>query len=210
MWRHVTNLAWWIGVSLYFGGLLALGAVAAPAIRDAVGNAGITMGGFASPPLPMRGEVTGQIFGTVLARFTWVEVISLGLMLLGIAGFLFAHVPVRRSAWVLLVLWVALACMLGYDAGVLRPKVFEQRAAMWKTAPAHAADKDLSGWAEHARFDRLHNLAETLGRTKGYLLLAMILVTAWRGLAERPVKPVEKSAKASAKTSDGDEMMREV
>src|SRR5690242_10593218 len=101
MWRHLTNVAWWIGVSIYFGGILALGAVAAPAIRDAVEHAGITMGGFASPPLPMRGEVTGQIFGEVLARFTTVEVIALGLMLLGIAGFLFAHVPVRRSAWVL-------------------------------------------------------------------------------------------------------------
>ena len=29
MWRHATNVAWWIGVSLDFGGLLALGAVAA-------------------------------------------------------------------------------------------------------------------------------------------------------------------------------------
>jgi hypothetical protein len=199
MWRRATNVAWWLGVSAYFGGLVTL-AVSAMAISGAIRKGGITMSGFASPPLDMSRQVTGQIFGEVLARFTWVETIALGLMLVGLIGFLLAHKPVRRTVWVLLVLWVALAGLLAYDAGVLRQKVWAQREATWKTAPQYAAEQDLTKWPEKVEFDKLHKRSEAMGRYKAYLLLGMILVTAWRGLAEKPVKTVEK---------DG-ELMREV
>jgi len=188
MWRRATNVAFWIGVSIYFGGILALGAVAAPAIKNAVQNAGISMPGVPVPPLEMRPEVTGQIFGEILARFTTVEVIALALMLVGIAGFLFAHTPVRRSAWILLIMWFGLAAFLAYDTGILRNKVWAQRKAMWQTAAAHLPDGSPNTWPERAEFNRLHLRSESLGRAKAYLLLGMIVVAAWRGLAERPIK----------------------
>jgi hypothetical protein len=188
MWRRITNVAWWLGVSAYFGGLIALGAIAAPAIMKSSTDANLSMPGIASPPLPMDRQVTGQIFGEILNRFTFVEVAALGLMLIGVAGFLFAHTPVRRSVWVLLTLWVLLAAVLGYDAGMLRPKVFEQRTVMYQSAPAHAAEGMNAMWPERIEFDRLHKQSESIGKIKAYLLLGMLLVTAWRGLADRPIK----------------------
>lgn len=188
MWRRATNVAWWLGVSVYFGGLLTLVAVVAPTLVRTAADAKITMPGLSSPPLEMHKQVTGQIFGDVLKRFTVVEVAALGLMLVGLIGFLLAHTPVRRSVWVLLAMWVLLAGVVGYDAGMLRPTVWQQRNLVWQTAAAHVTDGMGATWPERTEFLRLHTQSETMGRVKAYLLLAMILVTAWRGLAERPMK----------------------
>ena len=87
----------------------------------------------------------------------------------------------------LLTLWILLAATLAYDAGLLTPKIWSQRNTVWQTASMHVTDGAPAAWPERAAFLRLHAQAETLGRVKIYLLLGMILVAAWRGLAERAV-----------------------
>lgn len=186
MIKRVLHVAWWLGVSLYFGGMVALGAVVAPAVFSTARQAGMTMEGIASPPLDMWKQVGGEIFGVVLERFAWVELASSVLMLLGLMGMILLHRPARRSAWVLFALWVALVAVSGYDGTVLRPTVWTTRTEVRKTAPLHATATQ--PWPEQDRFDQLHVRSETLGRVKVYLLLGMILVAASRGIAEKPLR----------------------
>lgn len=185
MWRKLADVAFWIGVSLYFGGLLAVGLVAAPAIFQTARAQKISMPGIAEPPLDMANQVGGEIFGEVLYRFGFLEAVALALMLAGIAGWILGHKHVRRSTWVVLALWGMVAILAATDARWLRPKVWAMRTLVREQAPAHVAAGAAAPWPERDQFDRLHQWDETLGRAKVYLLLAMLIVTAWRGLAEK-------------------------
>jgi hypothetical protein len=111
------------------------------------------------------------------------------------------HKPARRSAWVLLALWTALIAIAGYDNSYLRPKVWTLRDQVRATASNHTdlptssatSAPAASPWPERDQFDSLHTQSETLGRLKAYLLLAMLLVSSARGIAEKPThkpKPV--------------------
>ena len=187
MWRRVANVAWWLGLAAYFGGIVTIATIA-PVVFHTTRDTGITMPGIVSPPLDVGthagGQAAGEIFGAILNRFAWVEVVALGLMLAGLAGFLLAHTPVRRSVWVLMILWMLLALVLGYDAGVLRPAVVVKRAEVRTSAALHAHDPQGTPWPERDEFDRLHQRSESYAHVKAYLLLGMLLVTAWRGLAD--------------------------
>ena len=192
MWRRITTVAWWLGVSVYFGGLLTLGMVVAPVLFDTTTKAGMSMPGIVSPPLNMGGEVGGEIFGNVVNRFTIVEVVALALMAIGLVGYILSHRPVRRSAWVLLILWIALLGFMAYDSLLVTPKVFTLRDQVRHEAADHVADKPDTPWPARTDFHAFHDQAEALGRWQVYLLFGMILVSASRGLAERPAKPAEK------------------
>jgi hypothetical protein len=93
------------------------------------------------------------------------------------------HKHVRRSTWVVLACWVLLAALAAVDAGMIRPKVWALRTTVREQAREHAVEG--ARWPERDQFDRLHLWDETLGRAKVYLLLGMLVVTAWRGLAEK-------------------------
>jgi hypothetical protein len=198
MWRKLADVVFWIGVSVYFGGLLVLGAVAAPAIFHAAESAHVSMPGIAEPPLVMHRQVGGEIFGAVLNRFAYVEATALALMLAGIAAWVLGHKHVRRSTWVVLICWVLLATLAAADGGVIRPRVWALRTTIREQAATRPAADAKTAWPERDEFDRLHALDETFGRAKAYLLLAMLAVTAWRGLAEKSARP----------SADGPEMMR--
>ena len=186
MLKQSMHIAWWLGVSLYFGGLVTLGAIVAPAVFATSADAHLSMVGIASPPLDMARQVGGELFGAALNRFAWIELLSLGLMLIGLMGMILLHKPARRSSWMLFILWILLTGCAAYDAGILRPKVWELRTQVRDTASAHAAATE--PWAEQAEFDRLHEESELLGRTKVYLMLGMIVVAGWRRLADKPTK----------------------
>src|ERR1700753_1751794 len=100
MWKRFAHLSFWLGASLYFGGLVALGAIAAPSIFETARLANLSMPAI-SPPLEMWKQVGGEIFGNILNRFVWIEAISLLLLLIGIAVPLVTHRPIRRSAIIL-------------------------------------------------------------------------------------------------------------
>ncbi len=183
MVRQSLNIAWWLGVSLYFGGLVTLGAIVAPAVFTTSADAHLSMVGILSPPLDMGRQVGGEIFGAALNRFAWVELLCLGLMLIGLMGMILLHKPARRSSWTLFILWMLLTGCAAYDTGILRPKVWEVRTQVRESASAHVASSQ--PWPEQAEFERLHAESETLGRAKVYLLMGMIVVAGWRRLADK-------------------------
>jgi hypothetical protein len=187
MWRKLADVAFWIGISLYFGGLIALGAIAAPAVFKTARDLPLSMPGIADPPLNTANQVGGEVFGEILARFAYVEALALALTLIGIAIWILGHRHVRRSTWIVLILWTLIAAIATIDAAWLRPKVWSLRTTIRQQASAHVAPAATApgAWPEYQQFDSLHKWDETLGRAKIYLLLGMILVIAWRGLAEK-------------------------
>lgn len=198
MWKRAAHFLWWLGASTYFGGLSTLGAIAAPVIFATTKSAHMSMPGIVSPPLVMDRQVGGEIFGNILNAFRWVEVSALFLMLLGLTPLLFSGHRVRRSTWVLLTLWILLTGLVGYDAGYLTPRVWQVRTEVRNSAAQHLLTAPVAGaateaapaatlqsWPEQAEFDALHDRSELIGRCKIYVLLAMILVASWRGIAEK-------------------------
>lgn len=191
MLRKFAMVAWWLGVSAYFGGILAVGAVVAPVVFDTARSAALTMPGVPAS-LDVSKQVGGEIFGAVLGRFLIVEVICLGVMLAGLTVTIVTHKTVRRSTWVLLGLWMILATFTGYDAGYLRPQVLQARDKYRASASMHVSSENPDEvWPERAAFEEVHARSETFGRLKAYALLGMILVGAWKGLAEKPRVDVE-------------------
>jgi hypothetical protein len=179
MWRRILDVIFWIGASLCFGGLVALGVIVAPAVFETARQTHLSMPGI-SPPLEVDRQVGGEIFGAILHRFAYLEVACLLLMLVALAGWIISQRVVRRSTWLLLTLWVLVGALTAYDAGFLRPKVFVLRQEVRDQATAHAADAPGAVWPARAEFDVLHARSETVGHLKTYAVLAMILLAAWR------------------------------
>jgi len=196
MWRRTFDVLFWLGASLYFGGMVAIGAIVAPAVFDSAHAAHLSMPNI-SPPLEPDRQAAGEIFGVVLQRFAYVEAISLVLILIGIAGWLLTQRVVRRSTLFISALWLLIAITTAYDFGSLTPRVWSTRDALRQTAAAHAQDAPGAAWPERAEFDALHASSETLGKIKACALLAMVLVAAWRGppfrtgIAQIPLRRAE-------------------
>ncbi len=189
MLKHALNVVWWLGLSLYFGGLLTLGAIVAPAVFSTTADSHMSMPGIVSPPLDMAKQVGGEIFGAVINRFSIVEFVCLGLMFVGLCGMIWLHQSVRRSEWVLVALWIILTVLARYDNAVLRPRVWSLRSEVRASVSTHMDGME-TRWPEQMEFDKLHQESELVGRAKVYLLFGMIVVSAWRGLAEKTRKNI--------------------
>ena len=184
MWRRIFDVFFWLGLATYFGGMVLLGPIVAPSIFQTVRTSHISMPGIAAPPLTMDGQVGGELFGDILNRFAYVETIALALMLLGLGGFLFVHLTVRRSTWLLLALWLFVSGITAYESASLYPEVWSLRQNIRNQAATRPAASSNSAWPERDRFDALHARATLLGSFKAYTLLVMLLVTAWRSGAK--------------------------
>ncbi|MGN6368895.1 MAG: hypothetical protein ACTHN5_11605 [Phycisphaerae bacterium] len=200
----MSHLSFWLGASVYFGGLVALGAIAAPAVFYAANHSGMTMPGI-GPALDMGNQVGGEIFGEVLNRFVLIEVISLVLLGVGIGVPMVTHRPMRKSTSLLFSLWLGVVVLMVYTAAYLHPKIWHERevlraSAMTRPAATQTAvpakNAVVAAWPEKEEFDSLHARAETLARIKAYLLLAMIVVGSMRGITESPVQLRKKRVAA--------------
>ncbi len=200
MWRKLFDVGFWLGLSLYFGGMVVIGAIVAPAVFDAAKDAQISMPGIASPPLDVSLQAGGEIFGVILNRFAYLEAAALLLILIGIADRIFTQRNVRGITWLIALCWLCVALVTAYDAAAVRPRVWNQRDALRQTAAAHAHDAAGTAWPEHAEFDALHARSETLGKTKACLLLAMVLLGAWRGSGGRAISGPRAPGRRSSLT----------
>lgn len=184
MLRKLLDLLFWIAISLHFGGLVALGAIAAPAIFDTTKSANLQLPGTA-PPLDPTTQAGGEIFGTVLHRFYYLEAAALTAVLLALLGWYFLVRLRGISTWLIALLWLALAGLTAYDAAILTPQVFSVRAQVRATATQHAGAEP-APWPQRAEFDALHQRSESLGHYEVYLLLAIIAVAAFRNPNPKP------------------------
>jgi hypothetical protein len=188
MWRKIVDVFFWISASLYFGGMVALGAIVAPGVFAATRKAGIVLPGIASPPLKGVDQAGGEIFGEILRRFTILEFSALGCILICLVVWLSTVRLFRRSTWIMTALWGILVATASYDAAILTPRVWDVRTTVRNEAAAHVDEGMDARWPAREEFDALHKRSELLGHVRVYALLAMVAIAAWRGPPRRRLR----------------------
>jgi len=169
------------------GGLISLGAIAAPSIfktlRDPAALTATT-----NPPLTHPNQLGGEIFGNILSRFSLFEIACLLTMLLAVTSeSLLLRRAMLSKPWHLLrvLLLLAATSVLAYDTLILFPQAIATRTA-WRAALDTPTASQLQ-----AQFDTLHQRSESLGHTKAYLLLALLALTTLANTSIPPMPPAK-------------------
>jgi hypothetical protein len=172
--RKLAHVMWWLGLSAYFGGMLALGAIAAPSIFHTVRQTGATLP--ATPSwLKASDQLGGEIFGNILLNFAVLEWVAIACMFIGLAG----RLDRKRWSSIVLVCLLLLLVWLKLDEQFsFYPLVWKLRAQM---RAATMPDVDLA-----KTFQGLHELATIKGQVKLFCLLTLVVLSAWR--RDEPLK----------------------
>jgi hypothetical protein len=153
-WGHlVTNLIYHLGLSVWIGGTIVLGALVAPAL-------------FRALPRPQA----GGIFGPTLRKFARVRLVAL-VATIAAAAVKFALWERGQMPWVA-VRWAALAFMavaLLYELGVLEKGLEARRVHL----TPEMADDD----PRRREFQRLHKRAEALMKATLVAAVAAMLLS---------------------------------
>jgi uncharacterized membrane protein len=148
----LVNFLYHLGLALWIGGTVALGALTAPALFKAL-------------PRPQA----GGIFGPILRRFTRLRVAALAMIVTGAATKYLRWETHAATAWIAL-RWIAIA-FLAFD--VVYEIVFLERPmhALRAQLAAGAADDDPS----RVRFNVLHRRAEALMKASLFAAIVALL-----------------------------------
>ena len=171
-----------LGLALYLGGMVALGAIAAPQLFNTVRQVQGT-----SPLLPPEpdapAQLGGEIFGNILRQFAYMEWLSIGCIV--VALLIQIAAPLWRGVWGVLraIIVVVLITVAFYDGFHLTPNIWAERQA-WRDAVARS---QIDAVLHHDRFNTLHQESELLGHIKTYLLLGLLILTACRTTPRSPV-----------------------
>jgi uncharacterized membrane protein len=153
-WLHlIVNLVYHLGLAIWIGGMIALGALVAPALFRA---------------LPRQDA--GALFGTTLRRFARVRVAALSATIVAAAAkyLLWEH---TGSVWIA-IRWAALGFMAAavlYEIAVLERALEARRVHL---TPAMAEDHP-----ERRAFQALHKRAEGLMKASLLAALAAMLLS---------------------------------
>jgi hypothetical protein len=132
-----------LAITVWVGGLIALGAVAAPAIFDVV----------AARQLPDGRLFAGTVFGEILRRFHNVSYVCGGVILLSLTARA-ALGPRPRQSAMRLALTLAMLGAVVYSAFFVAPRI-ERLQRMTGVAPSSLP----AGDPRRAEFGRLHGLS---------------------------------------------------
>jgi len=178
---RITRIFFWLALCIVLGGMVALGAVAAPAIFQT--NRALHV---AVPGLPesmnAANYLGGQTFGNTLVRFAPLQYVGLGIITLSLIVETFVWLQQRQllvRLRIVLLIPLALAAVLATVAA----RHVRQAADAWEqgirqTGTAPSARLELETW---------HHRAEQAEMIKILALTAIAALTAW-GLALKPGK----------------------
>jgi putative copper export protein len=147
-------------VGLWTGGLVALGAVAAPTLFATLGNR----------------PLAGRAFGAILYRFDRVELALAAAALVGLLVSLPGAARTRRT-WLTLGLTLLMVVLAGVTAFGIHPAVVRERSAVARF------DELPEGDPAKARFDALHRASV---RTSSAKLLGGLVLMFLSGWGPRP------------------------
>ena len=155
---RISNAVFQLSLALWVGGLFALTVIGAPVIFRTAGSR----------------HLAGTIFGTLLRRFTWVELAAAGL---ACASFIAASRPPATLDWKRAALLAVMVLLLVSYAFLLHPAISQVRShcGSFDVPPAGALET-----AARARFDSLHAWSERLVGLNLFLGAALIVLSAWR------------------------------
>lgn len=165
----------WLSLSLYLGGLIVLGAIAAPALFRTLQDVHATAPQFTAMTVENETggaarQLGGEIFGNILRRFAHVEAACVAL--LGVTTGLMGYASIPRG-W--LRVGAALAVLLGicyfYDLTVTN--AIWQTRDQWRVAAMQGQTQ--VAVERHAEFTKLHHRSEQLANLKVFLLLGLLV-----------------------------------
>ena len=170
-----TQVLFWLGLSIYCGGLLILGLLVAPEIFNTLSIAGVhttTM----NPHLNQSKELAGAIFGNILQYFSIFQLLCLFLMLFATLFQMAFHLN-AMNIWVWLRLGgvLILALLLGGQMLQIDPAVRREHKLWVKYVDTNVAQAALF----KAEFQRDHAAAERNGMIQMLVLLALVFVQGW-------------------------------
>lgn len=172
---RVTQVIFWLGLSIYLGGLATLGGVVAWQLFSILGHTSLHVAGMSSH-LNQSRQLAGLIFGRILEAFNVVEIVCLAGMFLAIVTQMAWHLNLLNIwVWLRLILAVALLLFTVYDIFVVSPAIHRQHR-QWV---ANVDSQPAIAMAHRQIFWKLHHESEALGTSEIGLLLAMLAVSAW-------------------------------
>ncbi len=170
-----TQVLFSLGLSIYFGGLLILGALVAPEMFHTISTVGVHAA-VINPRLNESKELAGLIFGNILQIFAIFQLVCLLLMLFAALMQMACHLnAVNIWVWLRLGGLVLLAMMLGSQMLQLDPAVRREHKLWLQNVDANPARAALY----KARFQRDHTAAEHNGMIQMGLLLALVFIQGW-------------------------------
>ncbi len=170
-----TQVLFALGLSIYFGGLLILGALVAPEIFHTITAAGVHAA-VINPKLNQSKELAGLIFGNILQIFSIFQLLCLFLLLFCSLFQMAFHLNVLNIwVWLRLAGVLILAVLLGSQMLQLDPAVRQEHTLYLQFVNSNPAKA-----AQHkARFQRYHAAAERNGMIQMAVLLALVFIQNW-------------------------------
>ncbi len=172
---RITQILFWFGLSIYFGGLLILGTLVAPEIFNTIATAGVHASTL-NPHLNEAKELAGEIFGNILYYFSIFQLLCLFLMLFSVLFQMAFHLN-AMSIWVWLRLGgvLLLAVLLGAQMLKIDPAVRREHKLWLQYVNTDAAQAEV----HRTEFMRDHAAAECNGIIQMILLLAIVCIQGW-------------------------------
>lgn len=172
---RMTQVIFWLGLSIYLGGLATLGGIVAWQLFSILGHTSVHVAGMSAHVNQSR-QLAGLIFGRILQAFNVVEIICLALMFLAIFAQMALHLNLLNIwVWLRLILAVLLLLISVYDIFIISPAIHRQHYQWIANVDSHPA----IARAHQQIFWQLHRTSETLGVSEIGLLLLMLVVSAW-------------------------------
>ena len=165
----------WLALSLYLGGLIALGAIAAPAIFRTVQGIHATAPQFealtkAGEPEGAARQLGGEIFGNILRRFATLEMICLSLLLVTVL--ILGYTGLRRGWGQRLGVALVVLLICGYVLDQDLTAIIWRTRSQWREAATQGQVQLAT--AHRTKFDRLHHCSEQMAHLKVWLLLGLL------------------------------------
>lgn len=171
----LTQVFFWLGLSVYFGGLFLLGPIVASQIFSTIRGASSQIQSSSTHTDPAT-ELAGKVFGNILHLFNMLELICLPLILIPVVIQMALYMDLSDVwLWLRLVLALALAVIAVQDIFLLVPKIKNVHDQWIKNADSNP---DLAA-QNQALFKNLHAQSQRNGKIKAVLLLLLVIVSAW-------------------------------
>jgi hypothetical protein len=171
----LTQVIFWLGLSIYCGGIFLIGPIVASQVFSTIRGAGAPATPIGSHPDPAT-ELAGNVFGNILHLFNMVELICLPLILIPIVIQMALYMYVWDIwLWLRLALVMILVIVAVQDIFLLSPKIRSVHDQWIKNIDANP---DLAA-QNQSLFKTLHARAELNGKIKAVLLLLILIVSAW-------------------------------
>jgi hypothetical protein len=154
--RRVTGIIALLALALWLGGLMALGTVAAPIV-------------FGTVPMPAAADAMTMVF----RRFDSVAMVCAAVVLTTEAARVVARIPYARADHARAGLSVVAAALCVFEGARVSPRI----------AALHFQGAVRGLGASGMELNRLHDLAEQLGKAEVAVLALVVGLHAWR-LAE--------------------------